>query len=387
MKIYDRKIVIVNQAVNYLTIGLCNEFAQKFNKVSLITGSVHSQGENLKKSIEISYINRWQEEHGFSKLYIYTRALCRIYFLLISRYFHYEVVFISVPPMAYLLSLFLPQRCSALIWDVYPDIFKITGMKESHPIYRAWAFLNKLTYRRMFRIFTIGKTMRQMIAQYVDREKIIVQPIWSIFQENSHIPEDANPFVLEHGLEGKFVVQYSGNIGVTHNVEVLIEVAERLRNEQEILFQIIGRGPKKKRIERLICERKLNNIQMLPFQSDEMFPYSLSAADLGVVSLHESVSRGSVPSKAYNLMSLGIPGLYIAGADSELARYAQEYGNACCFAAKDVDGIAAFISQLANNEILHKTLQVRAEIASKYFRRGNASRFVESYLAPEKTES
>ena len=74
-------------------------------------------------------------------------------------------------------------------------------------------------------------------------------------------------------------------------------------------------------IERLIEERGLDNVQMLPFQTDEMFPYSLSAADLGVVILHESVGRGSVPSKAYNLMSFGIPALYIAAPDSELARY------------------------------------------------------------------
>ena len=45
MKIKDRKIVVVNQAVNYLTIGICNEFSKKFDNVSLITGSIHSQGE------------------------------------------------------------------------------------------------------------------------------------------------------------------------------------------------------------------------------------------------------------------------------------------------------------------------------------------------------
>ncbi len=149
--------------------------------------------------------------------------------------------------------------------------------------------------------------MADSLCKYVDRERLIVHSIWSIFQENSRVRKQNNPFIREHGIEDKFVVQYSGNIGLTHNVEALIDIAERLKEEKCILFQVIGRGPRQTVIKRLIEQRGLDNVQMLPFQSDEMFPYSLSAADLGVVILHESVGRGSVPSKAYNLMSFGIP--------------------------------------------------------------------------------
>ena len=70
-KIKDRKIVIVNQAVNYLTIGICNEFATKFEKVSLITGGIHAQGEESNKEIGIDYILPWKEEHGCGKAIIY----------------------------------------------------------------------------------------------------------------------------------------------------------------------------------------------------------------------------------------------------------------------------------------------------------------------------
>ena len=209
-----------------------------------------------------------------------------------------------------------------------------------------------------------------------------MQPIWSIFQENSRVPDGSNPFVEAHNLAGKFVVQYSGNIGVTHNVEVLIDVAERLKGDERIFFQVIGRGPRQPTVERLINERNLRNVQMLPFQSDELFPYSLSAADLGVVILHESVGRGSVPSKAYNLMSYAIPALYIAAADSELARYADSFGHAGCFAAGDLDEIDGFIRRLAGDEAMQETMQRKAAEASRNFRRGNADRFVERYVLP-----
>lgn len=381
-----RKIVIINQAANYLTVGFANAFSQCFDKVALITGSVHVQGEELNSDIEVCLINRWYERPAYKKVLSFTLALSWIWILLLTRYRKYEVFFVSVPPMGYLLNLVLPHLFSMVIWDVYPDTLRITDMKETHPVYRLWVTLNRCSFRKAWRIFTISEALAENLAQYVERRRLIVQPIWSIFQENSRIPAEANPFVHKHGLKGRFVVQYSGNIGVTHNVEVLIDVAERLLGKERILFQIIGRGPRLPKIEQLIRERNLVNVQMLPFQSDELFPYSLSAAHLGVVSLHESVSRGSVPSKAYNLMSFGIPGLYIAGVDSELARYAREYEHAGCFAAKDIDGIAEFICELANNELLYRAMQIHAENASKHFRRGNADRFVDSYLAPKKVD-
>jgi UDP-N-acetylglucosamine:LPS N-acetylglucosamine transferase len=224
--------------------------------------------------------------------------------------------------------------------------------------------------------------MADVLAKYIDRDRLFVQPIWSIFQDNDRVPAERNPFVEEHGLEGRFIVQYSGNIGVTHNVEALIDIALCLQNEKHILFQVIGRGPRQPVIERLIKERGLENLQMLPFQTDEMFPYSLSAADLGVVILHESVGRGSVPSKTYNLMSFGIPALYIAALDSELAQYCDKYGHARCFTANQADDAAEFIRRLAADQATYELMQFRAEKAAKDFRRSNADRFVRGYLDP-----
>ena len=376
------KLVIINQAANYLTIGFANAFNKRFDEVALITGSVHTQGEELDDSIDVTYINRWQERPAWKKGASYLLAMARMWLLLLTRFRRYEVFFVSVPPMGYLLNLVLPHRFSMVIWDVYPDILRITGTSESHLVFRAWSALNRRSFRKAWRVFTISEPMADVLSKYLDRSRLIVKPIWSIFQENARVSDDSNPFVDTHGLDGRFVVQYSGNIGVTHNVEALIDIAERLKDDKRILFQVIGRGPRQPYIERLIDERNLQNVQMLPFQSDEMFPFSLSAANLGVVILHESVGRGSVPSKAYNLMSFGIPALYIAAADSELARYTERFGHARCFTADELDEIVRFISCLADDKTLQESMQANAARASTNFRRSNADRFVDSYLAP-----
>jgi hypothetical protein len=163
-KISGRKIVVVNQAVNYLTIGLCNAFAEKFERVELITGSIHVQGEELDKTIGVFKINKWMERPAWKKLVSYLWACIQIYGLLLTRYRRYEVFFISLPPMAYLLSIILPNRCSMLIWDVYPDVFKITGMKESNPLYKIWGRLNRIAFRRAFRLYTIGGRMADLLS-------------------------------------------------------------------------------------------------------------------------------------------------------------------------------------------------------------------------------
>ncbi|MAD11864.1 MAG: hypothetical protein CMC04_03995 [Flavobacteriaceae bacterium] len=381
MKIKDRKIVVVNQAVNYLTIGLCNEFASKFESVSLVTGSIHVQGEALNDTIDVTYINKWIETHGIKKAWVYLKALLHIWLLLLTKYRKYEVFFISVPPMGYLINLLVSNRFSMIIWDVFPDTFKITGMQEKHFVYRTWAYLNKLSFKKAYRLFTIGDRMSDLISKYIEKDKILIQPIWAIFQEKNKVKKQHNPFIKKHNLNGKFIVQYSGNIGLSHKVEVIIALAEKMKHNKSILFQIIGRGPRVSELKNKVLNSRLSNCQFLPFQSDDMFPYSLAAADLGIVVLDELTAKGSVPSKSYNLMSYGIPSLYIASEDSELNSYCLKYKHAKCFTENQLDQAVNFIENISNDKNNYNILAQNNIKASENFKRANAFKFVKAYIA------
>jgi glycosyltransferase involved in cell wall biosynthesis len=222
--------------------------------------------------------------------------------------------------------------------------------------------------------------MADLLEVYVSRKKLIIQPIWSIFQANERVVKEENPFIKEHNLQNKFIIQYSGNIGLTHKVEVVVEIAELLKDNPNIVFQIIGRGPRVPALQKMVEEKNLPNCVFLPFQSDEMFPFSLSAADLGIVILDELTSKGSVPSKSYNLMSYGIPSIYIAGEDSELHDYAQNYNAAKCFTERELNKVKEFILQISTNEQQWNEMSNNAMNTSKLFRRDNADKFVELYL-------
>ena len=379
-KINNRKILIINQASNYLTVGFCNAFYERFEDVSLITGSVHVQGEEMNPSIKIDYINKWVERPAKKKLYSYLLALCKIFWLLKTRYRKHEIFFVSLPPMAYLLNLLVKNKFSMGIWDVYPDILKITGIQEKNVVYKIWSYLNRLSFKKTYKLFTIGDRVADLIEQYVERKKIIILPIWSIFQEVIQTKKSANPFIISNNLKGKFIVQYSGNIGLTHKVEVVVQLAEMFKNNDKILFQIIGRGPRMEILQKVVEDKKMENCKFLPFQSDEMFPYSLAAADIGIVILDSLASKGSVPSKSLNLMSYGIPSLYIAAKDSELNMYASKFGNAKCFSESELNLAKDFITQISNDKKQYEQMSKSSLIAAKYFTRSNADKFVDKYL-------
>ena len=376
----QKKLVILNQAVNYLTIGFANAFSEKFDEVVLITGSIHTQGEELSNKIKIHFINKWYERPASKKFLSYIIAMIKMWWLLKTKYRKHEVFFVSVPPMGYLINLILTNKFSMVIWDVYPDAFKIVGMKETNIVYKTWAKLNVKSFKKAHKLFTISERMADLLEIYTDKNKIIIQPIWSIFQENNKHPKENNPFIEKHNLKEKFVIQYSGNIGLSHNVEVMVDLAEMMVDEVDMVFQIIGRGPRKPFLEKLVQERNLPNCMFLPFQSDDMFPFSLSAADVGIVILDDTTSKGSVPSKSYNLMSYGIPSLYIASLDSQLKVYADKYNHAICCEKHNLSEAASFLRKLRDNKEYYEKTSKAATIASNDFKRKNANHFVEKYF-------
>ena len=111
---------------------------------------------------------------------------------------------------------------------------------------------NKRLFARAKHLFTLSDGMRDCLGKYVSKEKIKVIPNWSHSRIFSPIHKTKNIFLKKHNLENQFVVLYSGNIGESHDVEVIIEVANLLSNHTDIKFLIIGEGMKKKKLQR--CE-------------------------------------------------------------------------------------------------------------------------------------
>jgi glycosyltransferase involved in cell wall biosynthesis len=160
-------------------------------------------------------------------------------------------------------------------------------------------------------------------------------PNWSDETTVNPIPRDENPFRREHDIGDQMLVQYAGRHGKTHNLEPLIEAATQL-TDQPILFQFIGGGDKKEKLQRMARDRDLENVMFLPYQPMEKLDTVLAAADVAVVCLETRFTGVSVPSKTYGIMASGTPVLGFLDAESEIGRTIQE--NQCGFVLEDPSG-------------------------------------------------
>ena len=203
--------------------------------------------------------------------------------------------------------------------------------------------------------------------------------MWTAFKEDHIVPDQENTFIAEHNLTDRFVVQYSGNIGLTHDIEVIFEIAQILKDQTAVVFQIIGRGYRSAGIQKKIRSGVFNNVHFLEFQSDDKFASSLSAADLGVVILDSRTSKGSVPSKTYNLMIFRKPILYIAAPDSELRDYSVKYENGECYDRSEIAAIASFIRRLSTDKEYYNKLSRNSGKAAGDFERRNARSLVAQF--------
>lgn len=374
-----RRIVFVNQATGYLAIDIINGFVKDFDEVAVIYGDIREQDVRLDPKVKCSRVVEKSRTSHVKRFLKWGLATFQIYLLLITKYRKYEIFYFSVPPFAYLLSLLLRRRFSILMWDVYPDVLKNAGVSERNTVYKIWANANRNLFKRAFCIYTIGKTPAELMSKYITREKISIIPLWNGLRDYTPPEREENPFISANALKGKFIVQYSGNMGITHNIEVLLEVAKNVRHRHDIVFQFVGRGQKWNYVKYEIEKLNLENCRILPFQPDDLVKYSLSAADVSVVLVEPGASQMVVPSKVYNLLAIGSPIMAISPSFSELHNLIEKYDCGASFTGDEIMAMTSFILKLQESPDLISRFRTNAIKASRDFSPLNALEFYRIY--------
>lgn len=375
-----KKIVFVNQSTGYLTIDIINSFAKHFDEVHLIYGNIRVQDVALDPKVTYSKIVEKSRRSHVTRFLAWFIASIQVFFLLLFRFRGHEIFYVSLPPFAYLSSLFLRNKFSLLMFDVYPDVLKMLKIGPRNPVYWLWSRFNRRLFLRAHRVYTIGDSLANLMSQYAPRDKIHVIPLWSGLTDVKPVPKSQNPFVIEHCLSDKFIVQYSGNIGGTHNIETLIEAARILHNHQDILFLIIGRGFKVPLVKELIEKHQLKNCLLLPFQPDDVIRYSIAAADISVVLIEDEIADVSIPSKLYNIMAVGSGVLSISTEGSEIDKIVSRHGIGANFTKDQTRDICDYILRVKNSPELQAEYRKQSLIASKEYTPSNADRYLHVYL-------
>ena len=131
---------------------------------------------------------------------------------------------------------------------------------------------------------------------------------WVDEQAVVDVPRSENTLFGKYGLSrDKFYITYSGNVGLTQNMDMLLEVAKELQVKKDIHFVIIGEGAYKKQVEEIIASDGIRNVTLLPFQPYEDISKVFSLGNVGVVISKPGVGANSVPSKTWSILSSSRP--------------------------------------------------------------------------------
>lgn len=373
-----KKIVFINQDSGYLMIDIVNAHVAKGYDCVLMTGRLVERHTPLNPLVKIIKIKKYNRIGFVQRFVSWTLAFIHSLFILKVKYRDYEVFAVSNPPFTTHLGLYISNKIRILIYDIYPDAISELGLaNESSVLIRLWKWLNRKAYSKADKLYTLTEGMKMVLSSYVESSKINVVPIWSDNEFLKPITKNQNKFAIEHNFQDKFVVLYSGNIGLNNQLEFLLHVAEILKYNDEIVFLIIGNGEKRTILEKQKQKSNLNNIHFMDWQKPEDLPFSLSTGDISIVSLDARASKLAIPSKLYNYLSVGSSLLCIAPEDSELSLIVNKYKVGACFESNQVDELARYILFMHQNPNDLMSLKSSALKASKDFSNLNVNKFFE----------
>jgi glycosyltransferase involved in cell wall biosynthesis len=315
-----KQIVFVNQSSGYLMIDIVNEFKDVYDERILMAGLINPRNNPVDDTVRTEKIAAFNRSSFVKRISSWTFGFLKVVWLIKTKYRHADLFLVSNPPFTTFIPLLCSNNYKLLIYDIYPDaLVEFKYLNKDSSIIKLWEKINRRIFSKAEKIYTLTEGMKNRILNYASEKNIQIVPIWTDNEFLKPIVKAKNPFVKQQKWENKFVVMYSGNLGKSHPVELLVSLAKRCVNPK-IHFVIIGGGDKYAMIEELVVESNLTNISVLPWLNTELIPQSLSAADIGVVTLGDEAMDLSIPSKTFNIMSVAKPILAICSDQAALAK-------------------------------------------------------------------
>ena len=370
------KVVVINQSTGYLMVDIVNAYSEKYEDIILFAGKIDEYERSLSSKVKIEKLIRYNKSSIFKRIYTWFYSFVQITWKLKTKYKDAYVIYVTNPPLSYWAALFTKNAFSIIEYDIYPEALKNIGIKETHFIYRIWGNFNRKLFKRADTIFTLSDGMKSLLSKYTDSAKIKVVYNWSSNSDLKPLDKKLNPFIKEYGLQNKFVVMYSGNIGYTHNVELLLDLAIKFKQDPSIHFMIIGDGGKKADLMNIASQNGLTNCTFLDWLPADKIRFSLAASDLSVVTLTEETAFVSVPSKTYNLLAVGSPLLCIAPKKSEIAKLVNEEKCGIVYEKTELEAMYIFVKQLKESSEMQQTMRMNSLKASEKYTYWNAKKYV-----------
>lgn len=347
-----KRVLIISQVITREYLQTIVNSIGENAIIDVITGSNLLNHENVNIISAPQYVPRsikarlisWYKHYRFIQGWIRN-----------NRDKKYDLIYAtSNPPINSKVGLYLKRvyKCPFIYmnWDLYPQVIResMDGIFV-RTICKMWSIWNGNNFNKIDKVLTIGKVMAESINMDLKNKiDVGVIPIPVNTEVLKPIKKECNPFLFEHNLQNKFVVLYSGKMGKGHNIEVILEAADILKNHPEIVFLIIGSGEKVELVKEHL-EINSSNILLMDFQPEDVYPYSIASGDIGLVSQESKMAHLFMPSKVFSMMACGEAIIGICSEHDDLNSLISDNNIGFVITNADASSLASRILELYRN--------------------------------------
>lgn len=199
------------------------------------------------------------------------------------------------------------------IQDFNPEQILAINYSKSKLITNAMMYFDKKTCKKSDLIITVGHDMQNTLVNRFNNKNVpnnVVINNW--INEKEIYPLDKTnegvaKFLNKYNLNDKFIIMYSGNVGLYYDLENIIKLYKEHKDNKDVAFVFVGEGGIKQKLMDYTKENELTNVYFIPYQDKKDLVYSLNAADVHLVTNSKGIKGVSVPSKIYGVMATNKP--------------------------------------------------------------------------------
>lgn len=276
------------------------------------------------------------------------------------------VITLTSPPMIGLLGWLVSRskRSRHIHWcmDMFSDLSVANGLINAKGVVnKVLEFLTRVYIRSCHGVIVLGPHMAERMKRYsVDPGRLHIVPVWANGAQIRPIRPEENRFIEKHNLQNKFIILYSGNIGIGETFDAVVKAAERLAADDGVVFVFISNGRYFDQLRARVLEKGLSSFLFLPYQDRSDLAYNLSAGHLHLVYFTPGKEGMKVPSKIYGIMAAGGPVLYIGNPGNEIADIVSQNNIGFCVQDGDPEGLVEIIRRAHANPQLLTDMSARS---------------------------
>ena len=275
------------------------------------------------------------------------------------------------------------------IQDFNPEQTMAVGYSKNKLLLNTVMAVDKFSCKKSDKVIVVGRDMQETLRNRFNNKKVpknVFINNW-INEKEIYPLEQNHPKIVEfkekYNLQDKFIIMYSGNIGLYYDLENIIKVIGEFKDREDVVFAFIGDGTVKDKVEAYVNENNLSNVTFIPYQDKADLIYSLNAADIHWVVNAKGIKGVSVPSKLYGVMAAGKPVLGVLDEGSEARLIVEECNCGVCIEPGNYKEISNNIEYILNNkeEIKALGLNGRQYLETNLTKEVSINKYKENILA------